>query len=306
MQARAAALAALAVVAAVGLVAMYWLFVRTRWGQRADDASRRAREVVPDDLVSDAWTLIDTISVASLALVTGIIVMVAVLRGRPRLALNVGASVLIANVVTQLLKRSLLSRPDIIGAGDHNSYPSGHSTVAMSVLIALVLVVPQRWRSVVGVVGLAYPIGIGIGVVTAGAHRPSDVLGAWVVCLAVFAMAMAVLIAGSGFGVGGRRWAPTTEAAALALVVVAGTLLATGIIGLQRAATWVETGTLTNSDEAVIVLAASAAITAGAIATVVSLLLALRGVSLDPPGGESARAVDPHRGRVEPWVQSSV
>lgn len=303
---RVAVLATLSVVAAMGLVAMYGLFVRTRWGQRVDEASRRARDVVPDDLVSGAWGLIDTISVASLALVTAIIVMVAALRRRPRLAFTVGASVLAANVATQLLKRSLLSRPDIIGAGDHNSYPSGHSTVAMSVLLALVLVVPQRWRSVVGVVGLAYPIGIGVGVVTAGAHRPSDVLGAWVVCLAVFATATAVLIAGGGYGVGGRRWAATTEAAALAVVVVAGTLLATGIIGLQRAASWIEHGSLTRSDEAVIVVAVSAAITAGAIATVVTLLLALRGVSLDPPEQDMGGATDPHSGRVERWVQSSV
>jgi membrane-associated phospholipid phosphatase len=281
-------LAAISLTAVVGLGLLYWLFVRTRWGQRLDNASRRARDVVPEDLVSDAWTLLDTISVASLVVVTAAIVAVALLRGRPALAAMVGLSILAANVATQLLKREILSRPDLIGAGDHNSFPSGHATVAMSVLMAVILVVPHRWRWVVATAGMAYPIGIGVGLVTAGAHRPSDVLGSWAVVLAVFTAALAVLLALRGCGLGSRRWPVATEVLAVGAVIVVGSLASLGVVGMQRAAAWLEDGSLTRSDEAVVVVASAAAITAGAVATVGLLVAALRDVSLDPP--RSARS----------------
>jgi hypothetical protein len=282
VQVRVVVLVALACGAVAVLLVGYWLSVRTRSGQRIEEASRRARDVVPEDIVSGAWTLIDTVSVASLAAVTAAVALIAMLRGRPRLAVTVGGAVLAANVAAQLLKREVLTRPDIIGAGENNSYPSGHATVAMSVLLALVLVVPERWRSVVGAAGLVYPIGIGVGVVTAGWHRPSDVVGSWMVCLAVFSVAAALLIAATGYGTGSPRWRATTEVAAVA-VVVSAILLVVGVAGLNRAARWIEDGTVSGMDEAVIVMAFAAAITAGAIVTVTALLLAMRGVSLDRP-----------------------
>ena len=64
------------------------------------------------------------------------------------------------------------------------TFPSGHSTVAMSLALALVLVVPARLRVPVGLAGIAYAVLVGAATLTGAWHRPSDVLGAYLVTLA--------------------------------------------------------------------------------------------------------------------------
>jgi membrane-associated phospholipid phosphatase len=114
--------------------------------------------------------LIETISIGSLVLLGGGLVIVALLLGRTRAAL--GAVLLIggANVTTQILKH--------LG---NDRFPSGHATVAMSLALAAVLVSPPAWKLLAGLAGGAYAAGVGVSLVIQAAHFPSDVAAGYLV-----------------------------------------------------------------------------------------------------------------------------
>lgn len=179
----AAALAVAAVVVGAGAVAaLYLSMVRTRAGQRLDQAA--FLHVRADSgLTRDITGVLDdaTIGLAVTALVAGM--AVALVRGR--LAGAIAAAVLVggSNVTTQLLKHGALTRPDL-GYEWTNSLPSGHTTVALSVGMALLLVLPGRLRSLLVLAACVGANLVGVGVVVGGWHRPSDVLASAGVCLA--------------------------------------------------------------------------------------------------------------------------
>lgn len=170
----------------LGAVAVYLLAVHTAVGQRIDTHLRggilRDENPVAYAATSD---LLDTISVWSLALMGGAVMGIAVARRRPHLAVGVGVLVLAANVTTQLLKR-YLPRPDLVPDlwSEPGSYPSGHVTVAMSLAMALILVTPATLRMMAAVIGSVYALGVGVAVIALDWHRPSDVLGAYLVVTA--------------------------------------------------------------------------------------------------------------------------
>jgi membrane-associated phospholipid phosphatase len=179
---RVVGLAVAMVVAGIASVtALYVVFVRTRDGQRLDQAALLRVDADPDLTRDIAGVLNDlTIGVSIAVLVAGM--AVALVRGQ--LSHAIAAAVLVggANVTTQVLKHGLLTRPHL-GYEWTNSLPSGHTTVVVSVAMALLLVVPgiSRWLLVlIGSVGATI---VGVGVVVAAWHRPSDVLASLAVCL---------------------------------------------------------------------------------------------------------------------------
>ena len=107
---------------------------------------------------------------------------VAMLRGKVSLAAAAVAVIVGSNVTTQLLKHSILERPDF-GLGTLNSLPSGHTTVVASAVGALLLVAPRVSRPVVAVVGGFATTLTGASTIVAGWHRPSDVIAALAVSL---------------------------------------------------------------------------------------------------------------------------
>lgn len=230
----ATALAGLAAAAAAGVAAVYLLLVRTTEGRRLDDAAEgelregsRAYEETSD--------LLDTISISSLALIGGAIMAVALLRRRPRLALGAGIVVLGANVTTQFLKATL-ERPGPAGP-EAGSFPSGHVTVAMSLAMALVLVVPPSLRLAASLAGTAYAVGVGAAVIALDWHRPSDVVGAYLVSVGWAALVGAALAAAPGAGElrgrsrGSRHGA---KAGAAAAAVIAGAFAAIVAVAWAR------------------------------------------------------------------------
>ena len=126
-----------------------------------------------------------------MALVTA----VAFLRGRPWLALVAAGSIVAAVISTELLKLVILERPDLIETTLNdgiNSYPSGHTTVGMSVCFAAMLVVPSDCASGTALASGAIGAAFGVAVVAAGWHRPSDAIGSYLVCLSAAAAAAAI------------------------------------------------------------------------------------------------------------------
>ena len=132
---------------------VYLVGVRTHWGQTLDATAMSGRSTLAPRTVPAASRLLGTIDKSSLVLVGGSIVLVALLRRRPLLAL--GAAVLIggAIITTEILKKVVLPRPDlgvVDPLGRLATFPSGHTTVAMSLAMAAMLVAPSRYRAGVG------------------------------------------------------------------------------------------------------------------------------------------------------------
>lgn len=175
-----AAVSTLAMVGALGLAATAYVALRTPLGLSLDRAAL-------DALSSPALTLqrlydgLTWVSVGSVALSLAACVLLAALRWRFDLAL--GALVIIggANVTTQILKFDVFARLDLGTAP--NGLPSGHTTVALSIALAAVVVAPSAWRSAVAVGVTATATLVGVATVLGRWHQPSDVIAATCVCM---------------------------------------------------------------------------------------------------------------------------
>jgi membrane-associated phospholipid phosphatase len=106
-------------------------------------------------------------------------VAIALLRGRPRVALALAVLLLGANESTEVLKPLLTGARDPV-AGDfltHSTWPSGHATACMSLALSMVISVPARRRPVVGAAMAAFCVAVVYSFLELGWHYPSDVLG---------------------------------------------------------------------------------------------------------------------------------
>lgn len=124
-------------------------------------------------------------------------VLVALVRGRPRVAVMIGAVMLGANVSSQVLK-PLLAAPRGPGLPgpfvQAASWPSGHATAVMTLVLCAVIAAPARWRPVVAAFMSAFAIAVCYAFLSLGWHLPSDVLGGFEVA------AVWVLLGVAGLG----------------------------------------------------------------------------------------------------------
>jgi membrane-associated phospholipid phosphatase len=180
-----------AAVALVAAAACYLLFVRTTTGQRFDDAALAgAYQQYPAEREASN-RILHAISGDSFAVVLALLVAIGVLRHRALLGLAAAASAGVSVVGVSILKHFVLTRPDLVtgdGKLGYNTFPSGHTATAVSCALALMLVVPPRWRGVTAVVAGFYAWGTAAQVQTAGWHRPSDAIGGALLAFAVVAL----------------------------------------------------------------------------------------------------------------------
>ena len=223
----------------IGVAVVYLVAVRTARGQALEITAMKGRAVQPRKLGEAAEGILGTVSVASLAVLMAIVLSVALIRRNVRLAGIVGFVVAGSILTTEVLKLKLLRRPQLNVYGDPaaplNTLPSGHTTVAMCVVVAIILVVPRRSQGIVALFGTPYPIGIGIATVIEGWHRPSDVLagclvvGAWTFTGLLFLDVMGVIVPE-----GRRPWERLiAPAIAVGLVLSVVALAATTLYGLR-------------------------------------------------------------------------
>ncbi|MEH0935313.1 phosphatase PAP2 family protein [Micromonospora psammae] len=169
---------------AAAFVVLWRFAMHTGTGQWLDTVALTGNRIGQDRIDGLVNRVLNAMSVVSLLAATATIGFIALIRGRKALA--VAATLLIAgaNVTTQLLKYGL-GRPDFgidpdrVYAG--NSLPSGHTTVAASVAVALILVLPARVRALGAFLGAAYAAVAGVATLSAGWHRPSDAVAAFLV-----------------------------------------------------------------------------------------------------------------------------
>ncbi|MFI4984860.1 MAG: phosphatase PAP2 family protein [Solirubrobacterales bacterium] len=130
------------------------------------------------------------------------LVLVAIARDRPRVALAVAVVMGFAPLTADRLK-PLLAHPHARAGAIHlgpASWPSGHSTAALALALCAVLVSPPRLRPLVAVLGAAFALAVGCALLILAWHMPSDVLGGYL--MAALWMALAV----AGLRAAERRW----------------------------------------------------------------------------------------------------
>ena len=153
--------------------------VGTASGQRLDQLTLSGSRNHDGLLSRVAELAVETVSMPVIIALLALTAVIALLRRRPALLLPLASLVLGANLTTQVIKHLLVSR-EVLGPGIEptaNSFPSGHSTLAATTMIALVLVA-GRARPLVAPLGLLWSGAAGIGTLVTGWHRPSDVIGA--------------------------------------------------------------------------------------------------------------------------------
>ncbi|WP_456695007.1 phosphatase PAP2 family protein [Aeromicrobium sp. P5_D10] len=187
----AAVMAALA--GAVILFGLVAVCLNSAGGQDWDDSAMRT-VVAGRDTQLKVLSVLGYISIGAIVVVVAGCALVALLRGKVQLA--IGAIIVIAgaNVTTQLLKQTLLTRPDF-DLGTLNSLPSGHTTVAASAVGAALLVAPRLARPLIATVGGLVTTLTGASTIVAGWHRPSDVVAALAVSL-IWTAAVAAYLSG--------------------------------------------------------------------------------------------------------------
>ncbi|GIG93774.1 phosphatase PAP2 family protein [Plantactinospora mayteni] len=166
-----------------------WRFaVGTEHGQVLDTIALTGISIGQHRIEGVVGGVLNAVSLLSLLVATGVIGFIALIRVRITLAVVTVLLIVGANLSTQALKY-VIERPDFAvdeaRAAAGNSLPSGHTAVAASVAIALVMVLPPRVRGWGALIGAGYAAAAGVATLSAGWHRPSDavaallVVGAW-------------------------------------------------------------------------------------------------------------------------------
>lgn len=185
-----------AVLAALGVAAVYWLAVLTPQGQAAENSGLRGADLVFGRATGTAAGTLAEVTPVSMIAGAVLAAVIALVRRRPALALASVGSIVVTAALTQLLKNVVLERPLLVETDawyTGGSFPSGHTAAAVSVVFALAMVVPGRGRTVVLALGGAIVVLVGNLTMAASWHRASDVLGADLVAFASASLACAWL-----------------------------------------------------------------------------------------------------------------
>jgi membrane-associated phospholipid phosphatase len=177
--------AATAAVSAVLMLAVYLIAVRTELGQRFENAVWVGAGQTAYQRPAQATTALNLIGTWSVAAALAVIFVIGLLRRQIVLAVA-GVALVGASVGTSELLKSELNRPNLVPGwsnGSGNSFPSGHTTIAMAVMFGLILVAPYRLRGLIAFCSAALATEIGALTIVARWHRPSDTLGADLVVL---------------------------------------------------------------------------------------------------------------------------
>jgi membrane-associated phospholipid phosphatase len=171
---------------------------------------------------------LNTVAVAAIMLVAATVSLIAFSRGRRGQGLAVPILILGAFAATEALK------PPLGRLGHHlaphriasDSFPSGHATIAMSVVLATVIAVPAVLRTAALLLGVLYATLAAVLIVAVGLHPPSDVIGGYLVAGVVAALLLAGLgdrreIRGRPIGTRGRLRVLIPIVAVLACMAIA-------------------------------------------------------------------------------------
>ncbi|WP_423919803.1 phosphatase PAP2 family protein [Frigoribacterium sp. 2-23] len=170
---------ALSSVSSAAVVGVYVAAVLTSTGQAVEDSILSS---VDGTTLLSSGAALDAISPPAVILVVGVTMLFAFIRRRPGAAVQAGVLIVGATVTTQLIK-AIAPRPDLTGEFYQNSFPSGHTTIAVASLLAIMTAFGRRSRPLLYVIGTAFAAIVAEQTVAFGWHRCSDVVGACAVSL---------------------------------------------------------------------------------------------------------------------------
>jgi len=134
--------AVLAVVCLGAIFCLWFVFVLSRRGQVVEAAALEGSKIGAHYVAGHARTLLSVVSMPAAGVLVAIILLIGLLRRSHRRAVWAVVAVVGANLSTQALKYWILWRPDydITARMDNaNTLPSGHTTMATSTAVALIL-----------------------------------------------------------------------------------------------------------------------------------------------------------------------
>jgi membrane-associated phospholipid phosphatase len=188
-------------VCAALLVSVYLLAVWTVPGQAFEDAVLRGAQLAAGgEQQATATAALDKITEYSLAVAIVLVFGIGLVRRQILLATSGAGMIIVSVMTTEILQRLVLLRPILLPSGERRadqSFPSGHTTIAMSVMCGLVMVVPYRFRGIAVFLTSLWATTVGALTVTASWHRPSDTIGSDLIVL-IYACAAIALLAGKG------------------------------------------------------------------------------------------------------------
>ena len=189
------------------VLAIYLAFVTTEAGQRIENAALHASSLRGDSVRADSLAYLNQVSIVTFVAAMTAVALIGLLRRRAGLGVLAVAVMGSAALTAQALK-VILPRPELLEGPVwllRNSFPSGTATVAASIGIAALMVVPDRlrWLTLVAAAGLAAVIGQATQVT--GWHRASDALGGVALaaafgCLGLLALARIGFVQPSAVG----------------------------------------------------------------------------------------------------------
>lgn len=199
----------------------------------------------------------------------------ALLKRGPRRAAAAALLIGGANVSSQVLKPLLAHQRDLspwpqLHGPSAAAFPSGHTTAAMALAFAAVLVAPRAYRPIVAGIGGAFALAVSVSLLVLNWHYPSDVVGGQLLACAWCLIALAAL-----------RWSEARwpergsmrRAARQAIVVPSPALLAAvaivplAVIATRAGALLRFAGDHTSAVAVAALIAASAAVLLGAVTT---------------------------------------
>jgi membrane-associated phospholipid phosphatase len=188
----------------------YLLFVLTGWGQNFDCIAYLGHHDVARGIVYWSYQLLQFVNLRTLLAASAVLITISLIRRRFALGLMAIIGITCALSGAEFFKDHL-PRPELGDPSNRapkflsgESYPSGHTTFATSIVFAFLLVSSPRWRpwmaSVAGLVSALFAI----SVVIVGGHRPADPVGA--IFWSTFCMGLAAAIAFSFSGLRPIGW----------------------------------------------------------------------------------------------------
>jgi hypothetical protein len=187
--------AAAAIASLAAFWAVYAAFVLTEPGQRSENLGLLGAVLRSEADRQASLGRLSLISLVSFGLAVVLVFLVATMRRRAGLGI-VAAGVMVISIVVAEILKEVLPRPALVAGPTwilRNDFPSGTSTIAAGIGVAMLLVSPDRLRWVVLPAAVLIAGFIGQATQVAGWHRLSGSIGGVLLVVAVALSGLVVL-----------------------------------------------------------------------------------------------------------------
>jgi membrane-associated phospholipid phosphatase len=240
-------LPALALLCALGFAVTFVVALHTSQGLHDDAALFRhvsGNTALPVRAAGAARTLLLGIDVAFVAVALLLLAGLAALQKRVARTLAAAAIVVCSVGSVEALKHGLPHAGSLIPASRPPTFPSGHTSIAVSLGLAVVLAAPPILRPAAALVGASYAAAVGLSVIVLGWHLPADVVGSFFVCgfwAAVIVSLMGGTVVRPSVSAAGALVATAATAVALVLAALIASRHPAGVVALRSARSVVAT-----------------------------------------------------------------